>query len=425
MELVKKYDFTDPANSGFYVSANETISIHLTQAFIKDFFELANPFKFESGSHKRGEIAIVVNAYPLTGGGMEFGPEGLSGGRLVYYGDDVHKGQYLNFSYLPVYGPVEYSGKPIALQIYVIEMDTGGAKIKPLLSTLAKIGSMAYPPASPVLAVLDKLGSALLSQHTDDILLRYHMTLYPSEETAIPGYPALQTGNYVLMRRENRNEGRPQQGEAPRLDWSSVRFDQHEGRLVMADDPAQCFTDETYLVFQIQKGFPVLDAGQPTTFAAFRNALETAAEQSGDALAKSLTEATNDIVRQNTFHRLQRMGKELVRYVYTDAASITYMASSYVTELGEQTCKNAATAPTGAAAKSDDSATQKTTIKEIGALTDAQIEYLMAILKGLLATQHQDLKTYIQDKTNHKALIDDIVETKRTKTRTGGQSSGT
>lgn len=429
LELVKKYDFTEPANSGFFVSADETVSIHLSQAFIKDFFELANPLKFESGSNKRGEIAIVVNAYPLTGSGMAFGPEGFNGGRLVYYGDDVRKGQYLNFSYLPVYGPTPYTGTPIALQIYVIEMDTSGAKVKPLLGTLAKLGSVAYPPASPVLSVLDKLGSALLSQHTDDILLRYYMTLYPTQNPAIPGYPALQTGDYVLMRRENRNEGPPQQGEGPRFDWDSVRFDRLEGRLVMADNPAQCFTGETYLVFQIQKGFPALGAGQPTTFGAFRTALETAAEQSGEALAKSLTEATDEIVRQNTFHRLQRMGKELVRYVYTDDASITYMASGYVTELGEQTRKNAAAAASSASAgsgeKQEDAATKNITIKEIGVLTDAQIEYLLAVLKGLLTTQHQDLKAFIQAKGNHKTLIDDIVKTKQTKDRTDGQTSGT
>lgn len=229
------------------IKANESISIHLQRTFIKDFPDIT----------KRGEIAIVVKAFELKKGqDIEFDNNIEESGRLVYFSDDVRKEQFLNFSYLPIYGPISYRGKPIVIQIYILELDeTEDKKIKSLLSILAKAGATAYPPSSPILSLLDDLGAALLTGDTDDILFRYSMVLYPTGGFEQVPYPVLETGSYIFIRKEERSE--------PEL-WANIGYDPYAGCVLDRNkgNPKTgyfWYRDETHLIFQIQKGFDSTD----------------------------------------------------------------------------------------------------------------------------------------------------------------------
>ncbi len=89
------------------------------------------------------------------------------------------------------------------IQLTVLELDNAeSAQVKSLLKTLASIGASAYPPTSPVLAVLDRVGEQLLKGDTDDTELRYSFVLHPTNSLGDPRYAALAVGNYALVKEE-------------------------------------------------------------------------------------------------------------------------------------------------------------------------------------------------------------------------------
>ena len=98
------------------IETNNSISIHLRTAFLKDFEAIiGHPLR---GFRPNGEIAIVVKAFEFgKGQDFKFGPDAVREGRLVFYSPDVDKGQVLNFNNLPVYGPITYEGNPIGIDM--------------------------------------------------------------------------------------------------------------------------------------------------------------------------------------------------------------------------------------------------------------------------------------------------------------------
>jgi hypothetical protein len=155
----------------------DSITIRLRQSRITDCIEIPNPF---DDFIPNCEIAVVVHAFEFgKGEDFDFGPDAAKKGRIVFFSPDVRAGQTLNFDNMPIYGPITYNGGPIGLNIFVIEIDDSNEQFKALLNTIAKTGGTIYPPASPVLKVLDQIGTALLSGGTDDIELRYTIVLDP------------------------------------------------------------------------------------------------------------------------------------------------------------------------------------------------------------------------------------------------------
>lgn len=167
--------------AGFIVG--DTLSLHLRSAFIKNFAEepvtpfITNAFT-RSWREPIGEIAIVANAFEEKNG-KELGFEDLDNGRVVFYSDDVRKGQMINFNNMPIYGPLLYNGAPFAFRIAIFELDITSERVKAMLDTIAKAGGTAYPPASPVLNLLNGIGKTLLNGGQNDTELRYTMVLDP------------------------------------------------------------------------------------------------------------------------------------------------------------------------------------------------------------------------------------------------------
>ncbi len=165
------------------IGPDQSVSVSLLQVFIKDFSERAERFAAAAGfGTVRGEIAVVARVFELKDGDtLDFRRSATKKGRLIFYSDDVRSGGHLlNGSALPLYGPITYEGRPLIFEITILELDVGEAEqVKSLLATLANLGAKAYPPASPVLSALDKLGEQLLSGARDDIEFRYYFALYP------------------------------------------------------------------------------------------------------------------------------------------------------------------------------------------------------------------------------------------------------
>jgi hypothetical protein len=228
-------------DTGARLEADDSISIHLRTAFLKDFeAAIGHPLR---GFRPNGEIAIVVKAFEFGDGkDFNFGPDAAREGRLVFYSPDVEKGQILNFANLPVYGPITYTGKPVGIDISVIEIDAEDAQIAALLGTLASYGAKAYPPAAPVLPVLNALGKALLDGGTNDTEMRFTLMLDPGAGYEGVSHPTVEAGDYVFIKEDNRLATTP---------WDELEVDTNTGRVYRN---GAAYVDNTYLTFQINKG---------------------------------------------------------------------------------------------------------------------------------------------------------------------------
>ncbi len=265
------------------IETGDTISVHLMQAFNGAAFEWKNTSEFFGSRGSNAEIVIIANVCEQgkAGCSMSYGPSSDKNGRVIFYSNGVKALQYLNFSYLPVYGPIKYEGGPLVIQITIIELDDPSDQQKAMLKSLSSAGQKMYPPASEVLTVLDSVGSAILSNSSDDVLFRYSMTLVPNSNSNNYKSPIIAEGNYAFIRKAT--EKGPLETEV----IDKLMFDNLTGRLVedcspqedkltikeaangekKAYDYSPCTLDlntgemfkdyrkNTYLTFQIKSGF--------------------------------------------------------------------------------------------------------------------------------------------------------------------------
>ena len=229
------------------VETNDSLSVTLRTAFIKDFFELSfNPLR---GFQANGEIAIVANAFEAESG-KEIDFIKMQSGRLVFFSDDVAKGQVLNLNNLPIYGPKTYTGQPFALRITIFELDGGTEQAKTLLNSIAKAGSAAYAPASPLLDLLNGIGQSLFDGAQNDTEFRYTMQFNPQPGSKFINSYVLEAGNYVFVRLEGRTEKVP---------WDRIELNENKGELFWKNekgskDPLKSYTDNTYIVVEVNTG---------------------------------------------------------------------------------------------------------------------------------------------------------------------------
>ncbi len=227
------------------IKKGQTISVHIMQGFIKDAFESRRPQEFIQGHSANAEIVVIANVCEqgISGCSQKFGPSVDKKGRVIFFSNGVKAKQYLNFSYLPVYGPIKYRGGPLIIQLTIIELDNLSTQEVALISSLSAAGKKAYPPASSALSLLDTLGKSLLQGSQDDILFRYSMTLTPG--TGSPDYqnPIVSAGNYAFVRKDT-IKGR-QEEEI----WNKLMFDNLSGRLV-----TKCEDEDIYTTFENDEG---------------------------------------------------------------------------------------------------------------------------------------------------------------------------
>ncbi|MFT4174410.1 MAG: hypothetical protein QM639_17730 [Rhodocyclaceae bacterium] len=162
----------------------------------------------------RLQLALVVRSTEITeqggsGLGDWYGPDSANAGRVVYYSDDVRRGQFLNFGQIVIAGPVQYGGGPVMISLFAIEVDSkdDNQKINALFGTLAALGKRVTTPLSPVFGVLETLGSSLIAGNRDDLMMRYD-TMARSTMAARTELSALflRYGDYVIVRDESRDQ---------------------------------------------------------------------------------------------------------------------------------------------------------------------------------------------------------------------------
>lgn len=261
-QIISNIKYIKPRETTQHViKPKDALVVSLKQIFIKDFIETNTPVRWVRGEKVNGEIAIIVNAFEVgKGESINFGPDGKKNARVVFYSDDVWKGQFLNLSNLStIYGPLTYDGGPFVLDMYVIEMDTPGPQLRQLLSNLAAIGSTFYPPASPIAGPLAQLAGTLIKDDQDDRAYHYTAEFKPitgGDPDLNSGF--LLTGDYVFIREGDRNVT---------TNWGELDFDERTGRLVFngnrfgkshcvkatnKDYPADCYYREnSYVVVEI------------------------------------------------------------------------------------------------------------------------------------------------------------------------------
>ena len=292
------------------IFADDSITVSLLQAFICDFKEIGMPkFNYfvipELTGHcndlvdPKGEILIIARIIERNNSGTTYNYADIKDkGRVVFYSDDVKgRGQYLNFSNLPIYGPITYNGKPLYLEFNILELDNAeNEKTKALLNTLAELGSSAYPPAAPILGVLNSLGASLLSGDQDDLEFRYHMELVPAtkKQSNLLSRPFIKEGVYVFLR----NEDRVRDNE-----WDGLTFDAGNGRLM---NGGESYRGSTYLVVQIAKGDNPVDLDTAQTVADFLTKNMNGAKNNINLVLENLEKTKTILLEKEKFRRLNQ-----------------------------------------------------------------------------------------------------------------------
>lgn len=258
----------------------DTISVTLQQAFIAD---LGNSI-IEWGGNS---VAVIVKCHELNDKNQLSFSSGVPGdGRVVFYSPDVEAPQFLNFSQMPIYGPITYNGGPLLFDIYVVRLKNNNGEIsKGLMSVIANWGKMAYPEASPLLGQLNQIGTSILNSPDNNVFFHYTMTLYPDDGYRDITNGIVEVGDYFFIREKNREK---------KSDWDSLCLDEKSGRLYTGTGTGDntcmeekekrkketftekhLFIDSTYLSIQINKGYDsiALDLAQDT-YTKFLNRLD-------------------------------------------------------------------------------------------------------------------------------------------------------
>lgn len=260
------------------LKAGDPIAITLKTVFIKDLTEWTSPLRLARGEPATGDIAIVASTCESPCD-RKHGPEGIRSSKVIFYSNDVRENQYLNLSNLNnVYGPMTYNGNPFKLDIYIIELDESGAQVRQMLGSLASLGKTFYPPAHPAANVLSALADTFIKDDQDDNAFTYSFDLVGMNTRVDPKNPKtgyLETGDYVLVRTEDRGAAAP---------WESLVYNSARARLVKKDGTCNAkeaprdgcdYRDNSYVVLEVRKAEgAVANDSQQLVFSALKSQLD-------------------------------------------------------------------------------------------------------------------------------------------------------
>lgn len=194
------------SSSPSYLVPKESIAIYLKSMYFSFFTEgwaeiWSNRL---AGSPVKGEIAIVAN----VGQGAQ-SPGGLNGqgeleGRVVFFGNDVYQPQLANEFNVPLFGPEVWSGGPLTLNLWILELDEAESQqFGPILKTLSGLSAKLIGMGGSGEEVLNQIGSAFLNANTDDVIGHLAVTLVPPQPGAGVTDPILQVSDIIIQRSES------------------------------------------------------------------------------------------------------------------------------------------------------------------------------------------------------------------------------
>lgn len=224
------------ATIGDPIVKDEIYSIRIEHGQITNLIE--TPFSLRRLAAGRtpfrrvGEIAILAHTFEFAsteaaagGSGFRFADlSSLGEVKVIYYNPDVEDGQSLNFSNIPLIEGQQYQGRPIGIQIIVLELDRLSGPMQSLMRRLAELGQQsAVLPSGPAATTLLNLGSTLISQENDDVMFEYRMVLDPSgTEPSLRSAP-FEAGRYVLRQIHERRDMQR---------WDDLVLDHNTGELL-------------------------------------------------------------------------------------------------------------------------------------------------------------------------------------------------
>jgi hypothetical protein len=312
---------------GSEIDSGDVFSISIDHGLIADMVEpkfavrravqLRDPFR------RVGEIVILASVFEFdagttaTRGFVDFSD--LTDAKVIYYNPDVEENQHLNFSNIPLLAPSEYGGRPVGVQIFIIELDRMSKPMRGLLTQLADLGwASNLMPTGAGGALLMKLGKSMLAGAHDDTIFEYRFVLDPVGTTHQA--PLLESGRYVLVRGQERRNS---------FDWGSVKLSSETGELLCVSvagcTEGEPYNGATYLVLNIKK-----HPDGVTSSIAQQNYgdLLTAIDKAADDRDASLTEVTAQINAltegAGTKALIGRLEREIAA---TKAAADTYQRS--------------------------------------------------------------------------------------------------
>ena len=303
---------------GAVIEKMDKVSIRLREGFLSGCNDkpISNPVRMLGRGEwwqidrivwKNCEIAILFRAFEMSEGiDFNFKPGSYRDARLVYFSHDVQEGQFFNLHNLPVYGPLDYSGKPIGIEIFIIEVDTEDNEIFTLLKSLAAIGAKSYAPSNPVLGILGKVGGTLMGGSTDDIEFHYTMVLDPPGGYKGVAYSTAEAGDYVFIRREDRTS---------EPEWSRLVLDHNTGRVWKKDEnnAYELYRDDTYLTVQILKNAGTDNVAlAQNTYGEFRDALQAMEQKQTATITEELKQLVTKRVRIKNFNRAQKLYEQMI-----------------------------------------------------------------------------------------------------------------
>jgi hypothetical protein len=213
-----------PVGKTFYVSA--------LQAYISsdaNFHSWGTPFQ-------RDEMVVILRVHDSNNDATD------EPAKLVFYSDDVERGQFLNFSNLVTFGPTTYMGGVITIDVDEINLVRTTDDVRKELTALAAGDRSFVGPDPASRHTFERNERDLLDGiERDGHGTRYTLTLLPAGGVNNLPYPRFEAGNYVVVRTESRT-GAP-------FDWSAVKLDNNTGRLIYPSDEANakspCSDDQT------------------------------------------------------------------------------------------------------------------------------------------------------------------------------------
>jgi hypothetical protein len=298
-------NFGQPSDA---ININDVYSIKL------DFGRLAaigSSFSLE----RKGEIAILVNAFEFAAQGSNasdrprfynlgqgtqnqadgtYSPD-YANARVVYFSPEVRSGQALNLSNIPITAPQKYQGRPIGVQIIVIELDRTSDATKSLLKGLAELGRTTVG-SGPATDTLLNLGKSFLDGAHDDVIFEYRFSLENAANLGNQVASPFTSGRYVFRRVEP--------AKRISLIWQNLRLDQNTGELLLQPEAgkvqARPYLEETYFTINVINHGPngVVDSYENATwnetsqrFNSFLNASNPA-----NLAATNVQEQVNDLL---------------------------------------------------------------------------------------------------------------------------------
>jgi hypothetical protein len=304
-------NYGNPENA---VKVGDVYSIRLDFGRIQTLGETFGNIRFgtlqsRSLAQQQGEIAVLVNAFEFappnttTGNGGRFYNLGqnrltsnasntnserqplaepdYASARVVYFSPDVLRGQSLNLSNIPITAPQKYEGRPIGIQIIVIELDRLSDSTKSLLKGLAELGRTTVG-ASETTSTLLSLGKSLLEGSNDDVVFEYRFVMDNAADLGGQIVSPFASGRYVFRRSENRNYTQI---------WNNLRLDQNTGELMVVRPREGQEATPTYMPYGADTYFTVrvINHGPNGLAAIYENATWQQATERFDAFLNTAT----------------------------------------------------------------------------------------------------------------------------------------